>query len=385
MIDLTRSLYLGFDHPASELTGWTTLTNGAPAALEPLVGSGAAGAAVAGLVEREAALLAPSTLHLFADLIDVLTPPHRAVVALEAGSYPITRWAVRHVAAAGTPGVVFRHHDPASLWRILDAPRLRHRVPVIICDGLCVNCGRVAPLRAYARVAGRRGGWLVVDDTQAVGLLGHPTLGAGVYGHGGGGSAARSGIDDPRVIVVASMAKAMGVPAAFLAGSAPVVELYRRQSRVRLHTSQVSAADLSALRHALVLHHKEGSQRRHRLEQLVRAFRAPLRGSGTVLTDSLFPVQQLWLPPACDAAAIHRQLLASGVRTLLIGSKAQPRLGGVVTARHARAAVVFAARSIAVVLHQAARLGGRTDRHGPIVGTNHATQTCDLPRPRRAK
>src|SRR5439155_1761385 len=77
--------------------------------------------------------------------------------------------------------------------------------------------GRVAPLDAYLALVRRRGGLLLVDDTQALGVLG-ARRGTHPYGTGGGGSPAWTGARGPGLVVVASLAKGFGVPVAVVSG-----------------------------------------------------------------------------------------------------------------------------------------------------------------------
>ena len=65
---------------------------------------------------------------------------------------------------------------PIMTWRSLER-RLRKarragQRPVIVTDGFCPSCGQAAPLPALARLAAEMGGLLVIDDTQALGVLG---------------------------------------------------------------------------------------------------------------------------------------------------------------------------------------------------------------------
>ena len=61
-------------------------------------------------------------------------------------------------------------------------------LPVVVADGICAACGRIVPTDDYFSSVSLVGGLLVMDDTQALGLLGaRPDKGAPL-GHGGGGS-----------------------------------------------------------------------------------------------------------------------------------------------------------------------------------------------------
>ena len=43
----------------------------------------------------------------------------------------------------------------------------------MVADGFCPGCGQPAPLTDYLQLIQQRGGLLVLDDTQALGILGH--------------------------------------------------------------------------------------------------------------------------------------------------------------------------------------------------------------------
>ena len=72
MLDFTSALYLGLSHESWRLPGWDRLTLGKPAALESPPGAREVERDLAALVGCERALLAPSTLHLFGDLLTIL-------------------------------------------------------------------------------------------------------------------------------------------------------------------------------------------------------------------------------------------------------------------------------------------------------------------------
>ena len=72
MLDFTSALYLGLRHSHGALRPWAQLTTGRPAALEPAPEAVALAQDLAQFLGRERATLAPSTLHLFWDLFDVL-------------------------------------------------------------------------------------------------------------------------------------------------------------------------------------------------------------------------------------------------------------------------------------------------------------------------
>jgi 8-amino-7-oxononanoate synthase len=342
--DFTSALYLGFRHPSSSLAPWYELTSGMPVALrEPLQAKEIA-VALARLVGAEQATLASSTLHLFWDLFVLLAQPGTSI-HVDDHAYPIARWGVERAAAYGVPAQTFSHHDPAALLRQVRLAASRGRRPLVVADGYCPGCGP-PPLSAYLQVARRAGGRLVIDDTQALGILGTRPGPAAPLGHGGGGSRQRHGLSGPGVIVAASLAKAFGAPLAAITGDALLVRQYETRAQTRVHCSPPSAASLSAAAHALVLNERVGEARRARLVALLRRFRAGVAAAGLQPRGGLFPVQTVAVGP--DARPLGERLRRLGVRAALHDGEGRvPRLSFLLTALHDERALDAALAALA--------------------------------------
>lgn len=355
MLDFSSSLYLGLRHPVHALRPWEALTTGRPAALGPPIADRRVAGALARLVGCDHATLGPSTLHLFWDLLGLLGGD-RAAIYLDAGAYPVAGWGAGRLAARGAPVRVFRHHDPVSLKRWLTRDALLRRRPVIVTDGLCPGCGGVAPLAAYRAALGPYRGYLVVDDTQALGILGRLSHGPAVpYGHGGGGSLRFSGISGPDIVVVSSLAKAFGVPLAVLAGGRRLVACFESHSSTRMHSSPPSAAAVHAAEHALRINKAHGNALRSLLLQLVRRFKERLTALGLATTSGVFPVQTLAPLPGLDPGAVHRQLLDWGIRSVMHKPRCRPHaaVSFLITTLHHFADVERAARALAKAVRRA--------------------------------
>lgn len=332
MLDFTSALYLGLEHPARSLEGWERLTLGKPAALEPPPGSQELEPELARLIGCERALLTTSTLHLFWDLLAILAG-RDVQIFLDSGTYPIARWGVEHAAAAGILVRSFRQHDPQALRAALESAGGR---PIVVTDGFCPSCGTPAPLTEYLGHAADRGGLVVVDDTQALGIFGHSPGPLAPYGKGGGGSLQRAELRDRRILMASSLAKAFGIPVAVLAGSNALVSEYERKSATRMHCSPPSAAVIAAAANALGINRHCGDALRFRLAQLVARLRRGLHELNLIATGGLFPVQSLRLPKRIEASVLHKLLLDRGVQTLLHrgNDSAVARLTFVVTVQH---------------------------------------------------
>ena len=334
MVDFTSALYLGFQHGSRELRPWPQFTTGMPAALGSPEVARQVARDIAELQGCESATLSPSTLHVFWDLCTAIAGLQPAIF-LDRGTYPVAWWGVERAAARGVPVHVFGHHDARSLQRKL-AAGIADRRPVIVADGFCPSCGRCAPIAEYLALAREYGGYLVLDDTQALGICGHSPSPEAPYGKGGGGMLRRANAGGPEVVLVSSMAKGLGVPMAILSGSGEIVERFEAQSETRVHCSPPSIASLHAAEHALHRNHVEGDAVRSRLAHLVKCFRDRIRGAGLAVDGSLFPAQVLSAAPGLSAVDLHSKLLQSGVRGVLhrVRPGGKPGISFLITARH---------------------------------------------------
>src|SRR5205807_5522585 len=119
--------------------------------------------------------------------------PSRLAIYLDAGTYPTARWGIERARCLGASVQTFAHHDEEALARSV---RAAGGVPLVVADGLCPGCGNVAPVWSYLDAVRPTGGWVVLDDTQALGILGTPGHGH-PYGRGGGGVARGAGVGGP--------------------------------------------------------------------------------------------------------------------------------------------------------------------------------------------
>jgi len=372
MVDFTSALYLGLRHPSETLGNWEALTLGRPSALREPPDAETVAADLARLQGCEAGLLLPSTLHLFWDLFAVLGRD-KAVILRDAGAYPIARWGTDRAKAMGARARTFPHHDAGALERLLaDAVRQGAR-PIVVADGYCPRCSEVAPIGIYAQLVQRSGGRLVIDDTQALGILGaHPDV-TNPYGFGGGGSLRFHDTFGRHIIACGSLAKGFGVPVAILAGERQVIEKFRRESATRMHCSPPSVAVIRAARRALHVNHAYGDALRRRLVQLVTRLRAQIMRAGLEPAGPLpFPVQT-FVSATRHAALLHEYLLRAGIVGLLT-TTCRALTAGVtllVTARHGLAEIERAGRAIARAVRDIAGVDRTVIYRGPA-GIGHA-------------
>jgi 8-amino-7-oxononanoate synthase len=337
MLDFTSALYLGIHHAHDALPPWSRLTTGRPAALAPAPEAERLAPDLARLLHCERAALVPSTLHLFWDLFDVLACDRIAIYA-DSGIYPIARWGIERAAAKGIPATTFRKHDPAALQLRLRQDEAAGYRPIVVADGLCPETGQAAPLPDYLMLVRERAGYLVIDDTQALGILGKDARRHAPYGQGGAGTSAWYGIEGPELIIGSSLAKGFGAPLAVVAGDARVISNFENRSATRIYCSPPSLAAISAAQRALAINDRYGDRLRARLVKLIRHFRDGLRKIGLIAQGGLFPVQTLSGIAGVAPEPVYRRLRGFGVRAVLHRQRQSPgaALSFLITVSHTR-------------------------------------------------
>lgn len=332
LLDFASALYLGLSHPSKNLQAWEQLTTGKPAALATPPGAIEVSQQLAVLQGCQSATLATSTLHLYWDFFGTFAGRPMTIYA-DAETYPIALWGVERARARGASVETFAHQDVNDLRRLLKQRARSGSVQMVVADGFCPDCGRVAPIGEYVATAVSFGGSVVVDDTQALGILG--ARGDGPYGDGGGGVFRWHGLASPNLVGISSLAKGFGVPLAALVGSAEGVRRFTEMSETNVHCSPPSVAILHAARRALEINSRVGNELRSQLARRVRQFRQRLREMGLSSTGGMFPVQTLKI--TSDAAKrLHLALQRSGVQSVLRRAhiKDGARLTFIITARH---------------------------------------------------
>jgi 8-amino-7-oxononanoate synthase len=251
----------------------------------------------------------------------------------------------------------FPHQDADALRNLLKQTARARVKPLIVTDGFSPGSGKPAPLRSYLESAHSFGGYLIMDDTQALGIFGHTPTACAPYGHGGGGMLRAVGISDPNVLIASSLAKGFGVPVAVLSGSRAIVEHFEDQSDTRVHCSPPSIVHLQAVDHALAVNEREGEALRSRLSQLVGYFRRRLAAIGFSLIGGLFPVQTLINTARLDLLRLHERLLQLGIKTVLHNNRPreEARLSFIITALHTPSQIDCAVQALAHAARQSTR------------------------------
>jgi 8-amino-7-oxononanoate synthase len=353
MLDFTSALYLGLRHPHRSLRPWEQFTSGVPAALASPPAARTVARMLAELQGYERATLGPSTLHLFWDLFGLLGGDDVSIY-MDSGVYPILRWGVERAAARGARVQNFDHHDAEALRQLLKRDAARGARRVLVTDGFCPACGKAAPITQYLEIIRAADGCMVIDDTQALGILGYAPERRAPYGKGGGGIMRYLDTSGPDVVAITSLSKAFGVPVASLSGSRKVVRWFEAASDTRVHCSPPSIAVVHAARHALALNHQRGDSLRLKLAQLVCQFRKRLKETGLSTIGELFPVQTLAEVSGDAARTVYEGLQRAGIKAILRAGNngGGARISFIITALHSPNEIDRVAEAIAQVTQE---------------------------------
>jgi 8-amino-7-oxononanoate synthase len=316
MDDFTSAVYLGFNNASRQLPPWRYLTTGVPAALyESALNKWVAGK-VAKMQGLERGILAPSSLHLFWDVFG--RTRKETLILYDDKIYAVGKWGLERATLRGATVVSFHHQDADSLKHKIQTYAQPSSSLVVLTDGWCPHCGQPAPLPEYIQVIRKYKGLLMVDDTQALGILGANACQKSPYGQGGGGLLQWYNLQGDDMVTICSLAKAFGVPVAAMCGSRKWIENFKKHSETRVHTSPVSTAHVHAAFHVLTENKNKGSMLRHKLLKNVALFKQQLLDIGIATKGDVFPVQTLKLPAGTNVHNLYQQLLDENIRALLL-------------------------------------------------------------------
>jgi len=311
-IDFTSSLYLGFRHGAGELPPWRQLTIGTPSAVNRWPIADQLEVEISGLCGTERALIGRSTLHLFWDLIGAFDPKEWEFIADE-HSYPLAQWAMSRLCRQNERPRLFRHLDVDDIARRCAEITRRRKRPAIVTDSFCSVCGQTPDLARYSELAENSGGYVLIDDTQTLGLMGKGRQKKYPWGFGGGGCIRFHGLEHRRVVAISSMAKAFGAALGFAAGPAEIISQMKSLGDTRWHCSQPTIVDMEAARNALCRNSTEGNSLRHRLKLLIDHFAKTARAKFIPILESPHPAQAVLLPSPAHAERCRHYLSRKGI------------------------------------------------------------------------
>jgi 8-amino-7-oxononanoate synthase len=162
----------------------------------------------------------------------------------------------------------YRHRDLDHLEALLKKHAGAGRL-LIVTDSVFSVDGDVAPIRELAALKERYGGWLMIDEAHATGVLGAT----------GAGLAEAQGVTGSIDVHMGTFSKALGSFGAYVAGKAELIELLHNRARSFIYSTALPPAVLGAMQAALTIVRQEPT-RRSRLLAAAARFRRGLQVAG---------------------------------------------------------------------------------------------------------
>ena len=162
--------------------------------------------------------------------------------------------------------------------------------------------GDIAPLKELLELAGKYNCILMVDDAHATGVL----------GANGKGTLEHFGIENPNIIQMGTLGKALGCFGAYVAGSKKLVDYLINKARSFIYTTSLPPSVCAAGIAALDIIENE-PQLRLGLWDRVVYFRTELKQAGLDTLNSETQIIPILIGEAEKAARISRDLLGKGI------------------------------------------------------------------------
>ncbi len=177
------------------------------------------------------------------------------------------------------------------------------KVKLIATDTVFSMDGDLAPLVELQALAQRYDAWLYLDDAHGFGVLGE---------RGEGALSQLEDRNDPRLIYLATLGKAVGVAGAFVGGSSELIEWLLNKARTYVFTTAQPPMLAAAVSASLRLIAVEGWRRAHLLE-LIERLKSGLAGLPWPLMHSNTPIQPVLVGSNAEALRLADALRAQGI------------------------------------------------------------------------
>ncbi len=208
---------------------------------------------------------------------------------------------------SGATVIDYPHCDVEALEKSLRHHRADHRRCLIVTDGVFSMDGDLCPLPQILDLADEYEAMTLVDDAH----------GTGVLGQTGAGCAEQLGCTRRAMVHVGTLSKSLGSLGGFIAGSAPLIDLFRNRASSWIYTTGLSPADAAAARCALDILEQEPE----RLMQLADNQRYLSQQLSELLTDqpalrllpSASPIVCVQVKDAATVRLLGQQLIDNGI------------------------------------------------------------------------
>lgn len=198
----------------------------------------------------------------------------------------------------------YAHGDVAQLRALLESSEAKRKL--IVTDAVFSMDGDIAPLAAMLALAEEHDALLVADDAHGFGVLGPQ----------GRGTLAMLGLKSPRLVLMATLGKAIGTAGAFVAARRDIADWIMQTASSYLFTTAAPPLIAHATLTALELV-RNGDTLRGGLQDNIARFRqgaAPVAAvRGWSLPKSITAIQALIIGSNPVALAVSEALLQAGI------------------------------------------------------------------------
>ena len=196
----------------------------------------------------------------------------------------------------------YKHANMAHLEQKLELHQDK-RARMIVTDGVFSMDGDLAPLDEICALADKHDAMVFVDECHASGFIGRT----------GRGTPEHFGVLGRVDVITTTLGKALGgASGGCVSGRAEIVELCRQRARPYLFSNSVAPPIVAAAIKVLEILDKN-TERRDKLEENTRFWRAGLREAGFAIKPGESPIVPIMLYNAKLSQDVARDLFAEGV------------------------------------------------------------------------
>lgn len=222
----------------------------------------------------------------------------------------------------------FRHNDPESLRKNLEASDTSHGTLVIV-DGVYSMEGNLAALPEIVAVSKEFGARVMVDDAHGIGVLG--ATGKGTLEH--------FDLTDDVDLVMGTFSKSLASLGGFIAGDAKVISYIKHHSRALIFSASMPPSAIAAVKSALEVIETE-PEIRERLWENTRFLLESVQELGYETGPTETPIVPLIVGDDFRTALLWKRLFEEGLFTNCVISpgvaQGQQRIRMCLMATHVR-------------------------------------------------
>ena len=265
---------------------------------------------LSGFLGTEDAILYSSCFDANGGLFETLLGPEDVIISDELNHASI----IDGVRLCKAERRRYRNRDMADLEiQLAESTGARYRL--VATDGVFSMDGYVAPLDQIVELAERYDALVMVDDSHAVGFMGHK----------GAGTPELFGVQDRIDILTGTLGKALGgASGGYTAARAEIVEMLRQRSRPYLFSNSLAPSIAAAAIATLDLLESSG-ELLARLSENTAYFRSQMSAHGFDIPQSDHPIVPIMIGDAVQAAAMADRLLTDGIYVRAFSFPVVPR------------------------------------------------------------